>query len=112
MDQPEIYEYHCRMCDEDKKVTVRIEIESGEFGSILSSWPEFDVEPPCLGFVGGDDDGVDLMRKVTSDMDVDFERCAERCSFQYEEAWDNPDGAWVLGMNQERAHSKKVKDAS
>ncbi len=106
MEPPETYEYNCRMCQEDKKVTVRIEQEFGEFGSVLSSWPEFDVEPPCLGFTGDEGDAV-LPRKVTPDMDVDFERCAERCSFQNEEAWDNPDGAWVLGMNQERARSQK-----
>lgn len=108
-DEARVFDYHCRMCDEDKQVTVRIEHEYGDFGSVLSSWPEFDVEPKCLGFHDPQEGGVDLVKRVTSEMiaadeltETEIERAQERCSFYYEEPWENPDGAWVLGMNQER----------
>lgn len=107
----EVFQHRCQMCGKDKRITVRIEHEFGEFGSILSSWPEFDVEPECLGFHGGDDDPCDLLRRVTEDMDLtetEASRARERCSFQYEEPWDNPDGAWVLGARQERGRQLKV----
>jgi len=32
-----------------REVTLYWEHESGDFGTILSSWPVFDVEPKCLG---------------------------------------------------------------
>ncbi len=107
----ETFVHHCQMCGEDKEITVRIEQESGEFGSILSSWPEFDVKPECLGFHGGEEDSCDLLRRVTKDMDLtetEASRAKERCSFQYEEPWDNPDGAWVLGARQERGRQVKA----
>jgi hypothetical protein len=107
-------EHHCQHCNEDKKIAVRIEHEYGEFGSVLSSWPEFDVEPRCLGFHDPEGD-IDLLKPVTPEMieedeltEIEIERAQERCAFYYEEPWDNPDGAWVLGMNQERARQRKV----
>ncbi len=113
MEQPETYEHHCQHCQKDKKVTVRIEHEYGEAGSVLSSWPEFDVEPECFGFHDPEGD-VGLLKPVTPEMvaedgltQYEIERAQERCSFCYEEPWDNPDGAWVLGMNQERARAKR-----
>jgi hypothetical protein len=52
------FRHRCGRCNQTREIIVRIEYEHGEAGSVLSAWPEFDLDPPCPGLVCQENDIV------------------------------------------------------
>lgn len=102
---------YCSTTSQDRRgvrreVTVRWEQETGDFGTILSSYPVFDLDSECEGPEDyydevGPNGGIQLVP----------ERRPDRCPFAMEDDYhDNPEVVAVLAAMRERHEFKRLLD--
>ncbi len=93
----ETFNTYCDRCNTKAVVTVRIEQETGDFGSVLSSWPEFDLDEDCPG-----------PRELNEFLEEE-ERIPENCPFHRYQEWQyNPPCMDVLGQYHERKRVRQI----
>ncbi len=103
-------EHRCYLCGVTRQISVRWEQETGDFGTVLSTWPEFDLEPSCPGLKYVEDDISDLRHPnetellESRDPEMDF-GC--NCPFGlYFEGAPDPDQERVLGIQMGRKQGR------